>query len=563
MSVFTINNLVNSGIAQGLQVVAGKRGADNAITNVNIIDNPDSYDWLSPGDFLLTTGYVFKDDAALQRQVVRELSEINCAGLGIKVQRYWNEIPKRMIEEAEKRGFPLVRIPYTYSLAQITNLINNQIFLREDTLLKRYQNIHEVFTRCVLNGGNLQEIIHLACKIINNPILVMDSNWNLLAYDDLEENPHPLSDFFSLIPREKVFPRNFVKDIPSSVEKFTVSIKRRFPDANGSIVCRVIPIATDKIIYGYIVVWETIRKLQQTDYMALEMASTTAALERIKTRQLEEARYRMRENFFDDLLQGRIQSVNAVNSLAEIHGMDPRKKYICSVLRIIKLDRGTEEQYQELMEGLVNLAQYTAADHRRKLKALFRRNIVILLVEVEGQDGRFRPEKKFCDFIEDFDRIAAEQYPLLEYHIGVSGVCQQLLDISKGYMNAQEALRISNKLSQQGNIFYFSDLISYHLLDNVLDKKQMEEFYQSILGDLVEFDHKHHTQFIATLYYYFKCGGNISAAAKEMYVHRNTFIYRIEKIKRILNNDLKSSEDIFSIQLAMHIMRVLNMRGEL
>lgn len=282
--------------------------------------------------------------------------------------------------------------------------------------MKRYQNIHEVFTHCVLNGGNLQEIIHLDCKII----------------------------------------------------------------------------------YGYIVVWETIRKLQQTDYMALEMASTTAALERIKTRQLEEACYRMRENFFDDLLLGRIQSVNAVNSLAEIYGMDPRKKYICSVLRIIKIDRDTEEQY-----------------------------------------------------------------PSLEYHIGVSGVCQQFLDISKGYMNAQEALRISNKLSAQGNIFYFSDLMSYHLLDSVLDRKQMEEFYQSILGDLVEFDHKHRTQFIATLYYYFKCGENISAAAKEMYIHRNTFIYRIEKIKMILNNDLKSSEDIFSIQLAMHIMRVLNMRGEL
>lgn len=79
---------------------------DNTITNVNIIDNPDSYDWLSPGDFLLTTGYVFKDDTALQRQFIRELSEINCAGLGVKVQHYWNEIPKRMIEEAEKEDFP-------------------------------------------------------------------------------------------------------------------------------------------------------------------------------------------------------------------------------------------------------------------------------------------------------------------------------------------------------------------------------------------------------------------------------------------------------------------------
>jgi PucR family transcriptional regulator, purine catabolism regulatory protein len=43
-----------------------------------------------------------------------------------------------------------------------------------------------------------------------------------------------------------------------------------------------------------------------------------------------EAQHKMKEDFYDDLLQGKIVSVNAVKSLAEIHGMNPlAQSYLC------------------------------------------------------------------------------------------------------------------------------------------------------------------------------------------------------------------------------------------
>ncbi|WP_307197070.1 helix-turn-helix domain-containing protein [Neobacillus niacini] len=43
-----------------------------------------------------------------------------------------------------------------------------------------------------------------------------------------------------------------------------------------------------------------------------------------------------------------------------------------------------------------------------------------------------------------------------------------------------------------------------------------------------------------------------------MFLHRNTLIYRIEKIKEILNSDLKNSEELLQIQIALKIFRLLN-----
>lgn len=50
---------------------------------------------------------------------------------------------------------------------------------------------------------------------------------------------------------------------------------------------------------------------------------------------------------------------------------------------------------------------------------------------------------------------------------------------------------------------------------------------------------------------------NISETAKEMFIHRNTLIYRIEKIKEILKTDLKNYEELLQIQLALRIYRLL------
>ncbi len=109
--MYTIGSFLQEKDLPGLKLMAGGDHLQVEVTNINILDNPDSYDWLSSGDLLLTTGYFFREDEALQRQLIRELSELNCVGLAIKTRRYFDEIPEIMLEGADRLGFPLIEIP--------------------------------------------------------------------------------------------------------------------------------------------------------------------------------------------------------------------------------------------------------------------------------------------------------------------------------------------------------------------------------------------------------------------------------------------------------------------
>ena len=72
--MYTIDSFLQEEELSGLKLVVGGTNLQAEITNINIIDNPNSYDWLSPGDLLLTTGYFCRDDEEMQRQLIRELS---------------------------------------------------------------------------------------------------------------------------------------------------------------------------------------------------------------------------------------------------------------------------------------------------------------------------------------------------------------------------------------------------------------------------------------------------------------------------------------------------------
>ncbi|WP_168188637.1 PucR family transcriptional regulator [Thermoflavimicrobium daqui] len=98
-------------------LVAGKRGIYRPIHSVGILDNPNPA--ASPGDLLLTTGYVFKDDLQTQTHLLRELAKHHCAGLAIKVKRFLPHIPKAMIDEANRLNLPLIEIPYDVVLSDL------------------------------------------------------------------------------------------------------------------------------------------------------------------------------------------------------------------------------------------------------------------------------------------------------------------------------------------------------------------------------------------------------------------------------------------------------------
>jgi PucR family transcriptional regulator, purine catabolism regulatory protein len=562
--LLTVNDLFNIKAIDGLKIVAGEKGIHNEISIVNIIENPEAFDWLSPNELLLSTGYIFKDNEELQNRIIKELAEINCAGLVVKMKRYFDKLPQNMIDQANKLGLPLIELPFEYTLSKVISIINEKASGRYDLLNRKTLDIHNLFFRITLEGGGIEKISTLLSETINNPIILVDKEWKLLHFTEHPDNKIPLAYCFDLGKNRTLFQQEFIDSIPNNISDIKKSIKRIYHLEGMEIKCRILPVAVANHIYGYIVVWQTVRELSEFDYIILEQASTIMALERIKAREIEEVKLKIRQDFFDDLLMGKITSSESIQNLSQLHGLHYQYKYFCLVVTIDPLDNHPKEDFIARKVRLENKARkcvdtvYEQSNlSHGEITCFHRNNRIIILV---GQHENRPPIS-----IEDAKQYASHIYMALNKHVkqttflvGIGSQYETIHSLHKSFSEANEAIRLMQKIEDHEGISHFEDHAVYHFLDSNIKDVELERFFMKSLGILYEHDRLHGTSYIITLENFFSNNLNISETAKSMFLHRNTLIYRIEKIKEILSNDLKNSEELLQYQLAIKIYRLLN-----
>lgn len=79
----------------------------------------------------------------------------------------------------------------------------------------------------------------------------------------------------------------------------------------------------------------------------------------------------------------------------------------------------------------------------------------------------------------------------------------------------------------------------------------MTTFVETTLGELYRYELANKTQYLETLYTWINQKFNTSQTALALYTHRNTVIYRLEKIEEILKTDLKDPNELLKYQLAL------------
>lgn len=83
----TVRELIEHSELCGLRCIVGEEQLDREITSVNIMDNPNVYRFLKPGEIVLSTGYLFQNDSKGRVRMVREAARIGCVAMGIKINQ--------------------------------------------------------------------------------------------------------------------------------------------------------------------------------------------------------------------------------------------------------------------------------------------------------------------------------------------------------------------------------------------------------------------------------------------------------------------------------------------
>lgn len=115
-----VSDLFQFDLFPDFRLVGGGEGLGREVRTVLVFDAPDIGYWIRGGEFLLSNGYVFKDDPDKFLRFMDELAGRDVAGLGVKFGRFLStDFMKEVHREADRIGLPVIHMPFHYDWTDI------------------------------------------------------------------------------------------------------------------------------------------------------------------------------------------------------------------------------------------------------------------------------------------------------------------------------------------------------------------------------------------------------------------------------------------------------------
>ena len=153
------------------------------------------------------------------------------------------------------------------------------------------------------------------------------------------------------------------------------------------------------------------------------------------------------------------------------------------------------------------------------------------------------------------DTLGAEFFAKVS--IGIGTIVDNIKDLAKSYKEAQVSLEVGKVIDTDKNIISYENLGIGRLIYQ-LPTTLCEMFLQEVFkkGSMDALDR----EALTTIQAFFENNLNVSETSRKLFVHRNTLVYRLEKIRKMTGLDLREFEDAITFKVALMVRRYLTSR---
>ncbi len=179
-------------------------------------------------------------------------------------------------------------------------------------------------------------------------------------------------------------------------------------------------------------------------------------------------------------------------------------------------------------------------------------DVVLVKQLPDGSDGKEMP--KLALQIQD----TVKKLLGLEVVIGIGTVSRQLRELARSYKEAQVAIDVGKVFESDKTIISYESLgigrLIYQLPTTLCEMFLQEVFKKNPIDSLDQ-------ETLFTINKFFENNLNVSETARKLFVHRNTLVYRLEKIKKLTGLDLREFDDAITFKVALMVKKYLNSCG--
>jgi len=415
----------------------------------------------------------------------------------------------------------------------LTTLVNRGAYL-----IEKGNEIQAQLTQLSAEGAGLGGLVAAMGEICTQGVVVQDKRLDVLA----SHFPMRLSSVSESVLKQITIPESLPEVLRDRKVAGQQNELKHQPLPNG-LARFVISINVGRMARGYLSIVDKTGEMTALSRVVAEQGAVACAVEMSRSKAVRETEKRLRGDLLNALVRGEL-SPRDTRLWTETIGLDMEQAHTCLRFRWDAPESPSIRHLETLVNGEISRQGVTA------IVNVLEDQVICFC---EGLTEKVRPEEAINLGRSVLDR-GALTYPDARPRCGIGTPAPALDEWLNSFRQAGQALEMSQRLAETRPLF-FPDLSVYRLLLQIDGSPELKAFQHEILGPLLE--HENGKELIRTLEMYFERNGNLKKTAHNLYIHRNTLIYRLERIHEITGLDLDNPETRLAMQLTLHIHKML------
>lgn len=245
-----------------------------------------------------------------------------------------------------------------------------------------------------------------------------------------------------------------------------------------------------------------------------------------------------KDNFIKNLLLDNLLLVDIYSRAKKLHIQTEVKR----VALIVESDNGKDNNALEIVR-----ANY-GSNSKDFITAVDENNVIVVKDLSEGDSSK------------DIDKVAKTIEAVLanegiqNIHVAYGTVVNELKEVSRSYKEAKMALDVGKIFFDERDIIAYSELGIGRLIYQLpipLCKMFIKEIFGGKSPD--EFDE----ETLMTINKFFENSLNVSETSRQLFIHRNTLVYRLDKLQKSTGLDLRVFEDAITFKIALMVVKYM------
>jgi len=386
----------------------------------------------------------------------------------------------------------------------------------------------------------LQYLIDVAYQVFGNPLFVIDNSHKYLAVSTgivsdsafvSEENKE------GYISQQGI---NFIRQsrINEKIRAQNSPVYFKNPLHDRGMLVDAITI--NNIEVGHVMLYEQDQPIQEFDAVMLHRTSRIISMELQKNSFINANKGFMYSYFLADLLDNPDVNYASVKERLAILNYDLKEELYMFVIPAYSY-RNASTKLDIIVDQLHQLLSSS-------IYAIYENTITILISRSRTDGIKEQEYNRLVSFLSANNLTA-----------GISNFFYNLKDARRFYLQALKSVELGLKLGVQAPIHRYCDNYLYHIFEMCEKQENILFFIHPGMMKLLEYDQQHGTDFLKTLHEYLESPGQPAQITTLLHIHKNTLLYRMDKIRIIMDCKIETGDEFMSFGLSYKIMKYLKM----